>query len=116
MFGAAIFLASAMAPVTMSNDEYRRLTSTYPTWAVLQGRSSGTLYEVIVDTNGRLRECRIVAFVGSEKMANEECKRLRRSRFRPATDPEGRPILGVHRTYVIRVLDGDEDESVAVRN
>ena len=116
MFGAAILLASALSPVTLSNDENRKISSTYPTWAVLQGRSSGTSVEVVVGPNGRMQECRVVAFVGSERMANEECKRFKGRRYRPATDLEGRPILGLYRTYITRVLDGDNEESVAVRN
>lgn len=118
MFGAVVVLASAMSAVTMPQDVQRRLFSTYPTWAVREGRSSGTFMEAIVEPDGKIRECKVVAFVGSERLANEECARLARRKLRPATDLNGQPIVGLYRIYISRYLDGrsGEDERVAVQN
>lgn len=118
MIGAATVLASAMAAVTIPADVNRRLVSTYPTWAVRDGRSSGTVMEAVVEPDGTVRECRIVAFVGSERLANEECASLARRKLRPATDPDGQPILGLYRTYISRFVSGRsaQAESAAVRS
>jgi hypothetical protein len=118
MLGAAAMLASAMAVVAMPKDVERRIFSSHPTWAVRDGRSSGTLLEAVVEPDGKVRECKVVAFVGSERLANEECASLARRKLRPAIDPDGQPVVGLYRNYISRYLSGrsTEAESAAVRN
>jgi hypothetical protein len=117
MLGAAVVLAGALAPVTIPHDVGRRL-STYPTWAVREGRSAGTVLEAVVEPDGKVRECKVVAFVGSARLASEECANLARRRLRPAADLDGQPIVGLFRNYVARTLFGNpgKDESEAVRS
>ena len=116
MLGAALFLAGAMAPVTMSKAEARALVQRYPPWALREGRSSAVRIEAIVEPDGKMRDCKVVASEGSERLAAEECAALARRRLRPATDPEGRPVVGLYRTNVYRLVNPGRSESVAVRN
>jgi hypothetical protein len=116
MFGAAILLASALAPVTVPYDVQRKLFSNYPTWAVRDERSSATLMEAIVEPDGKIRECRVVTFVGSDRLANEECATLSRRRLKPATDLEGRAIVGLFRTNISRFIQSRSPEVATVRN
>lgn len=115
MLGAAIVLATAMAPVTMPPNQARRLISEYPAWAVREERSSAAVLEAIVEPDGTMRACRIIAFVGSERLVNEECSRLKRRKLRPATGPDGRPLLGLYRTEIVRFVSGTSDEIRTVR-
>ncbi len=98
MLVTTLFAASALTPVTVSEDVLRRIFSNYPTWAVREGRSAGAQLEFIVETDGKIRECRIVAFVGSERLANEACAMWKGRKLRPASGADGRPILGLYRT------------------
>lgn len=115
MIGIAALMASAIAPVGLPADASRRLFSTYPTWALRQDRSAGTKFEALVQADGKVRWCRVVAFVGSERLANEECERLARRRLTPAVGPDGRPILGLYRSAFLRSLDGNTTEAIQVR-
>lgn len=116
MFGAAI-LAGAIGTVSIPADVERRLFSTYPTWAVREGRSSATSIEAVVDPDGTVRECVVVEFVGSERLAREECAKLAQHKLRPATDAEGQPVMGLYRTYTVRFInDTRKSERDAVRS
>jgi hypothetical protein len=112
---ATAILAGTLTVVTIPDNVQRRLSSTYPTWAVRQELSSATLMEAIVEPDGKVRSCRVVEFVGNERLAAEECAALSRRKLRPAMGPDGRPILGAFRTNIRRYLHGDSAEIRAVR-
>jgi len=109
---ATILVASSLTAVGIPADVQRRVYSTYPNWAVQQGHSAATAIEAVVEPDGEIRECRVVAFFGSERLANEECSRLLRHKLRPAVDVNGQPILGLHRNLLKRWLSGAEAEAV----
>src|SRR5690606_15185341 len=113
----AVFLAGALGTVSIPEGVQRRLSSTYPSWAVREGRSSATSMEVVVEPDGTVRECTVVEFIGSERLATEECTNLARRKLRPATDAQGKPVIGLYRTHITRFVEGPrEDERDAVRS
>lgn len=116
MFGATVMLASALSAVTIPQGVSRRMISAYPAWALRESRSSATMLEAIIEPDGSVRECKMVEFVGSERLANEECANLSRRKLRPATDADGKPVVGLLRTHVSRFVNGSRrEERDAVR-
>jgi len=119
MLGIATVLSiGALTIATLPADVQRRLYSNYPSWAVREGRSAGTVIEAIVEADGKVRECRVLAFVGNERLAIEECTGLLRHKLKPARDQAGRPILSVYRNSMRRHLDqrNSDPEAYAVKN
>ena len=115
MFGAAIFLASAMSPVTTTSQVSRRIFQNYPTWAVRDGKSAAAVIETIVEVDGTVRECTVVSFVGDERLANYQCDIVKRQTLRPALDPDGNPIIGKYRTMIIHWVEGSRQKEAVQR-
>jgi hypothetical protein len=114
---ATVLTASALTPVAVPYDVQRRMSSSYPAWALRDRRSAGAVLEAIVEPDGKVRECKVVAFIGSERLATEECANLQRRKLKPAVDANGQPTLGLFRTQWGRRLAGrsGNDEAEAVR-
>lgn len=69
----------------------------FPSHAILKGIEGVTSYRLTIDTEGRVRNCVITKSSGSSNLDAETCKLMkRRARFYPATDREGKPIIGTY--------------------
>ncbi len=106
MLGAAITLATAISAPAMAERDARAFVRDYPTSAH-DGRSAAVNLELTIDPDGKVRDCAVVSFVGDERLAREQCARLSRIRYSPATGPDGEPILAKYRTFVsLFMLEG----------
>jgi hypothetical protein len=108
-------LAAAMAPVTFPSQVSRRIIQDYPTWAVREGKSAAGMLEIVVDVDGTVRDCKVVAFVGDERLANHQCDIMKQQKLRPALGPDGNPILGKYRTMVRHVVQGSRQRAAVER-
>jgi hypothetical protein len=106
MIVSALLVATAISAPSLESRDLRRMLDTYPDWAVRAGKSSGALIDVIVEPDGKVRECTLIRFLGDERLAHEECAQVERVRFVPARGPDGNPILGKYRTYIVRFVQG----------
>ena len=108
-------LAASLSLPEIDARQARKLDASYPAWAVRSEQSSGFDFEVIVDSTGRVLECRIVAFAGSEKLARDYCAHAAKLKFKPATDSSGTAMAGVLRSSIVMSLDGPGGQAEEAR-
>lgn len=80
----------------------------YPRAAV-DGRESGhTVITVLVSAEGRVRRCNVTASSGYADLDTVTCDLLfERARFDPATDPNGKPMIGTWSSQVTWSVGGN---------
>lgn len=110
MFGSGLFLAAAISAPSLTTDGNRQLLRSYPTWAVLQGKSAAAQVEIIVEPDGKVRSCTVVSLVGDERLAQDRCVKASRQKFIPAKGLQGQPMLGKLRTFLAQWLNDDNDK------
>ncbi|KRA83574.1 energy transducer TonB [Altererythrobacter sp. Root672] len=115
VIGSVLFLSSLMAAPEFSNAAKKQFFGTYPTWAVRDGKSAATLIDLIVETDGKVRSCSVVSFIGDERLAQQECNAAMRLRLTPAKGVDGTPMPGRFRTFVTRWLVGGDKQSSEVK-
>jgi hypothetical protein len=72
----------------------------YPTWALLAGKSAGSVVELWTDPVGRIYDCKILGTVGDERLANQICDLVVRRRAKPATSADGERAYGSQMTML----------------
>jgi protein TonB len=93
------FLAAIAAPVPTISPE-RAIG--YPSSALRNEEQGRVEYEVDVDASGTPTDCRIVVTSGHPSLDEETCRDLmRRVRFKPATDEQGKPVAGTYRNNMV---------------
>lgn len=67
----------------------------YPAAAVRAGEQGRTGFHLSIAANGRVSGCTITSSSGSAALDSTTCRLITtRARFRPAQDPQGRPVAG----------------------
>lgn len=69
-----------------------RMTEYYPSSALRNEEEGRVELNVIVEIDGTVSECLILASSGSEALDQAACSGFRRARFSPALDAEGQPM------------------------
>jgi TonB family protein len=70
--------------------------SDYPSGAIASGQQGTSGFRLLIDVNGSVRECNIVEPSGSPLLDQVSCQvMLKRARYRPARDREGRPVASL---------------------
>lgn len=93
------------APKPMSYPGSWVMTADYPTDSLRANEQGSTGFTVTVDTQGRVKECRISASSGSPRLDETTCRLVtQRARFTPATDSKDNPIEGTYANRVRWVL------------
>ena len=65
----------------------------YPTSARSRGEEGRVAFQLVVDADGRVADCAILASSGSSALANATCRIMRsRARFTPARDARGHAV------------------------
>lgn len=81
------------------------MTADYPTESLLANEQGNTGFTVTVNTQGRVKDCRISATSGSPRLDEATCRLVtQRARFTPATDTKDNPIEGTYSNRVRWVL------------
>lgn len=84
---------SATAPVPKGEAPFQ-----YPLVAIRNGDEGKVEYEIEVDATGRGISCRVVESSGHASLDTEACRHVKRMRFEPARDENGRPASGTFRS------------------
>jgi len=93
------------APKPMSYPGSWVMTADYPTDSLRANEQGSTGFTVTVDTQGRVKDCRISASSGSSRLDETTCRLVtQRARFTPATDSKDNPIEGTYSNRVRWVL------------
>jgi protein TonB len=93
------------APKPMSYPGSWVMTADYPTDSLRANEQGSTGFTVTVDTQGRVKDCRISASSGSPRLDETTCRLVtQRARFTPATDSKDNPIEGTYSNRVRWVL------------
>ena len=93
------------APKPMSYPGSWVMTADYPTDSLRANEQGNTGFTVTVDTQGRVKDCRISASSGSPRLDETTCRLVtQRARFTPATDSKDNPIEGTYSNRVRWVL------------
>lgn len=62
---------------------------------------AATTIRVTIATDGKVRDCTVLASSGSAELDNSACATMTsRARFRPAVDAQGRPIESTHTSRI----------------
>lgn len=69
----------------------------YPSMAIRRGESAAALIDVVVDPDGMPIGCQTLETFGDDGLAEEICEMQGAFRFKPATDPAGKPSYGIVR-------------------
>lgn len=64
----------------------------YPAAARKNGEKGRSAFRILVDANGRVRECITVETSGSALLDQQSCRMASRARFKPARDAQGRNV------------------------
>jgi TonB family protein len=64
----------------------------YPPDALLAGEQGAALVRFLIDSKGSVSECTISATSGSAALDANSCKMVRRFRFKPASDANGKAV------------------------
>jgi hypothetical protein len=115
VFGSVLFLSSLMAAPEFSDVAMKQLIRNYPTWAVRGGKSAAALVELIVESDGKVRGCSVISFVGDERLAREQCVAVMRLRLVPARAADGTPILSRYRTFLTKWIPGSGSQANEVK-
>ena len=87
--------------------------SEYPSNYLRQNASAAALLELVIDEKGKAVNCRVSATFGNKPFADSLCGLIRRSRWRPAVDVEGRASIGVISSlYRMYIPDTEEGNAV----
>lgn len=93
------------APQPMSYPGSWVVTADYPADSLRANEQGSTGFTVTVDTQGRVKECRISGSSGSPRLDEATCRLVtQRARFTPATDSKNNPIEGTYANRVRWVL------------
>ena len=93
------------APKPMSYPGSWVMTADYPTDSLRANEQGSTGFTVTVDTQGRVKDCRVSASSGSLRLDEATCRLVtQRARFTPATDSKDNPIEGTYSNRVRWVL------------
>jgi protein TonB len=93
------------APKPMSYPGSWVMTADYPADSLRANEQGSTGFTVTVDTQGRVKDCRISASSGSPRLDETTCRLVtQRARFTPATDSKDNPIEGTYSNRVRWVL------------
>jgi protein TonB len=93
------------APKPMSYPGSWVMTADYPADSLRANEQGTTGFTVTVDTQGRVKDCRISASSGSPRLDETTCRLVtQRARFTPATDSKDNPIEGTYANRVRWVL------------
>ena len=112
MFASLLFMASGLAPPEIDTNFARRVQSLFPSWAARAGNSAGIEVRLVVEPDGKVRECRLEGIVGNRRLAEEVCTELSTLRMTTATGPDGNPSFAIVRTYFQFLVNGDERAQV----
>lgn len=89
-------------PVPISDPASWMTSIDYPPTALRDRREGRTEFEAVVDSNGRVTDCRVIATSGASDFDDTTCRLVRRrARFRPAFGAEGKPVIGTYRNMVV---------------
>lgn len=64
----------------------------YPAAARAKGEKGRSIFRILVDANGKVRECITVATSGSAVLDQQSCRMASRTRFKPARDAQGQKV------------------------
>ena len=72
-------------------------TQDYPSADLRRGNEGTAQYRLTVGSNGRVNGCQITKSSGARGLDDATCRYVeRRARFDPATNGEGRPVVGTY--------------------
>lgn len=81
----------------------------YPFEAMKNGAQGSVVFEVQVDANGNPTDCQVTKSSGNALLDQATCSVVRsRARFKPATDADGKPVVGLYSTTTVWKLGGAE--------
>ena len=73
------------------------VTNNYPTKALKEGRQGDVRFHLVINEKGLPESCKVTESSGSPDLDEATCSNvLRRAKFKPATDSEGKPIKGTY--------------------
>jgi hypothetical protein len=80
----------------------------YPHWAVRQKKSVAAVFDIVVDSKGKVIRCQPVSIVGDRRLADTLCDRAKTKKLKPAVDAEGKPTYGLRRDVIKLFLHNDK--------
>jgi len=94
-----MFVAAASASIVAAKPLSPPLTvGDYPTALAAQNRQASIVVHTLVKPNGRTESCSVVARLGDPQFEAITCAAiLKRGRFKPASDSQGKPLYGLHK-------------------
>lgn len=102
---ASLLLSAALAATPTTPTPWFQ-SEDYPVRAFQRRQQGTTAFEVVISPDGRPTDCRIVMSSGHSMLDSKACTvAMKRVRFTPAADDNGRPAYGVYRTQVRWALD-----------
>ena len=93
-FVAAPFTLLTLVAPEMTEAGRERFYGSYPGWALRADQSAAVFHEIIVDPNGRVDRCDVIDFVGSERLAKEICRVIKKRNYSPAVGASGAASYG----------------------
>lgn len=78
----------------------RRITSIYPSSAAAIGEQGIMRMRVIVTEEGTVESCTIVKASNTTRLESPACEVMKRARFEPARDAEGKPLRSYYVTAI----------------
>ncbi|MBS0504814.1 MAG: TonB family protein [Proteobacteria bacterium] len=105
---AAALLAEVVPPKPIGDPGQWISSSDYPAGALAKAASGSTIVELMIDTDGRISQCRVDTSSGSIELDATACALIKaRGRFTPGKDASGRRIEGIYRQRVAWVMPRD---------
>jgi protein TonB len=100
LFVALVLCVSLVAPA-QADTQTPATGNDYPSAALREGREGTASYTIVVNESGRAESCKITKSSGWADLDEATCAVvMRRARFTPATDAQGKPTKGEYSNRV----------------
>lgn len=83
----------------------RRIISVYPTIALNKGEQGIMQIRVNIDEKGAVTECTIGKATNTQYLNSPACRPMKKAKFEPALDKDGKPMASYYRTNIIYRLN-----------
>lgn len=95
-------LTAMRMPVWTNRKEVaRRIVAHYPGQALMRGTQGIISMRVMLDTEGMVTDCQLERTTKSESLESSACQEMKRARFDPALDREGKAMESFYATRIV---------------
>jgi hypothetical protein len=107
LLAAAAMIESFTGPDVAGNSDSWITVADYPRDALLKGEQAYPGFMIVVGIDGKPKSCRITSASAYPNLDRYTCAlMMARSRFKPALDNAGRPIISTYRNYANWIITG----------